>query len=217
MTDSGDDALSGESWTGQRTQAYGEACPRARRGCRPCNRTAGLFRRGQRRASRCVTFSLAPLEEFWAVLRPPGESASSASSRWTWAAHLLIFLMAESVVAGVPVAIPMLDIRTVGVAGGSIARFDHGGALRVGLESADSEPGPTCFGRGTLATVTDAHLILGRLALEGLLGGGRPLDATRTFDVFRSVPTGQMPCSLRSDSRKPFAKLPEPRWRSPFA
>jgi N-methylhydantoinase A len=86
----------------------------------------------------------------------------------------------ESVVAGLPVAVPMLEIHTVGAGGGSIARFDRGGALRVGPESAGAEPGPICYGRGTKPTVTDAHLILGRLGGEGLLGGDFHLDVPRT-------------------------------------
>src|ERR1700722_6635023 len=76
----------------------------------------------------------------------------------------------ESVVAGVPVSVPMLDIRTAGAGGGSIARFDAGGLLRVGPESAGSCPGPICFGRGTLPTVTDANLALGRLDTDRFLG-----------------------------------------------
>ena len=67
----------------------------------------------------------------------------------------------ESVVAGVPVSVPMLDIHTAGAGGGSLARFDAGGLLRVGPESAGSEPGPVCFGRGELPTVTDANLTAG--------------------------------------------------------
>ena len=54
----------------------------------------------------------------------------------------------ESIVSGMPVAVPMLDIHTVGAGGGSIARFDRAGALRVGPESAGAEPGPICYGRG---------------------------------------------------------------------
>ena len=86
----------------------------------------------------------------------------------------------ESIVAGLPVAVPMLEIHTVGAGGGSIARFDRAGALRVGPESAGADPGPICYGRGELPTVTDAHLILGRLGSEGLLGGGFRLDEMRT-------------------------------------
>lgn len=85
----------------------------------------------------------------------------------------------ESRVAGTPVAVPMLEIHTVGAGGGSIARFDEAGALRVGPESAGADPGPICYGRGNQPTVTDAHLVLGRLAPEGLLGGGFPLDEAR--------------------------------------
>ena len=64
----------------------------------------------------------------------------------------------ESIVAGVPIGVPMLDIHTAGAGGGSIARFDAGGLLHVGPESAGAEPGPICFGRGTQPTVTDANL-----------------------------------------------------------
>jgi N-methylhydantoinase A len=85
----------------------------------------------------------------------------------------------ESVVSGMPVAVPMLDIHTVGAGGGSIARFDRAGALRVGPESAGAEPGPICYGRGDLPTVTDANLILGRIPESGLLGGAFKLDRAR--------------------------------------
>ena len=73
----------------------------------------------------------------------------------------------------------MLDIHTVGAGGGSLARFDAGGALRVGPESAGADPGPTCYGRGTQPTVTDAHLILGRLRADRFLGGEFRLDLER--------------------------------------
>ena len=66
----------------------------------------------------------------------------------------------------------MLDIHTAGAGGGSIARFDAGGMLHVGPESAGAEPGPICFGRGTQPTVTDANSLLGRLDTESFLGGG---------------------------------------------
>jgi N-methylhydantoinase A len=85
----------------------------------------------------------------------------------------------ESVVAGVPVSVPMLDIHTAGAGGGSIARFDAGGMLRVGPESAGAEPGPICFGRGMQPTVTDANLLLGRLDEATFLGGGVHLDRER--------------------------------------
>ena len=85
----------------------------------------------------------------------------------------------ESEVAGLPVSVPMLDIHTVGAGGGSLARFDRGGALRVGPESAGADPGPICYGRGTRPTVTDAHLVLGRIVPEGFLGGEFRLDLAR--------------------------------------
>ncbi len=85
----------------------------------------------------------------------------------------------ESQVAGLPVAVPVIDIHTVGAGGGSLARFDRAGALRVGPESAGADPGPICYGRGEQPTVTDAHLILGRLGAEGLLGGEFRLDERR--------------------------------------
>jgi N-methylhydantoinase A len=87
---------------------------------------------------------------------------------------------AQSEVAGLPVGVPMLDIHTVGAGGGSIARFDAAGALRVGPESAGADPGPICYGRGTLPTVTDANLLLGRLQPTRFLGGDFTLDLERT-------------------------------------
>jgi N-methylhydantoinase A len=66
-----------------------------------------------------------------------------------------------------PIHVPMVDVRTVGAGGGSIARVDAGGMLRVGPESAGSTPGPICYGRGgTQATISDANLLLGRLSPE---------------------------------------------------
>jgi len=92
-------------------------------------------------------------------------------------------LTRESLVAGVPIGVPMLDIHTAGAGGGSIARFDAGGMLRVGPESAGADPGPICFGRGTMPTVTDANLLLGRLDPESFLGGGVELDRERTEQI----------------------------------
>jgi len=85
----------------------------------------------------------------------------------------------QSEIAGLPVGVPMLEIHTVGAGGGSLARFDAGGLLRVGPESAGADPGPICYGRGTQPTVTDANLILGRLRPERFLGGEFTLDVER--------------------------------------
>ena len=89
----------------------------------------------------------------------------------------------QSEVAGFPVSVPMLDIHTVGAGGGSLARFDAGGALRVGPESAGADPGPICYGRGTQPTVTDANLLLGRLRPNRFLGGEFTLDLERTRSI----------------------------------
>jgi N-methylhydantoinase A len=86
----------------------------------------------------------------------------------------------QTEIAGLSVGVPMLDIHTVGAGGGSIARFDAAGALRVGPESAGADPGPICYGRGTEPTVTDANLILGRLQPQRFLGGEFTLDLERT-------------------------------------
>jgi N-methylhydantoinase A len=83
-------------------------------------------------------------------------------------------------VAGLPIAVPMLDIHSVGAGGGSLARFDAAGVLRVGPESAGANPGPICYGRGTQPTVTDANLLLGRLQPTRFLGGDFALDLDRT-------------------------------------
>jgi N-methylhydantoinase A len=85
----------------------------------------------------------------------------------------------EARVADLPVAVPMLEIHTVGAGGGSLARFDRAGALRVGPESAGAEPGPICYGRGEKPTVTDAHLLLGHIPEGGILSGDFPLHPQR--------------------------------------
>ena len=90
-------------------------------------------------------------------------------------------LTSEAVISDVPIGVPMLDIHTAGAGGGSLARFDAGGMLRVGPESAGASPGPICFGRGEQVTVTDANLVLGRLDSESFLGGAVSLDRERAL------------------------------------
>jgi N-methylhydantoinase A len=86
----------------------------------------------------------------------------------------------EAVVAGVPVKLPMVDVHTVSAGGGSIARVDEGGALRVGPRSAGADPGPAAYGLGgDQPTVTDADLVLGYLADRAQLGGEVTLDRRR--------------------------------------
>jgi N-methylhydantoinase A len=86
----------------------------------------------------------------------------------------------EAMVDGFPVRVPMLDIHTVGAGGGSIARVDEGGLLHVGPESAGADPGPACYGAGEQATVTDAHVALGRITGEQFLGGTMRIEEARS-------------------------------------
>ena len=96
-------------------------------------------------------------------------------------------LSTETCLSGFPLKVPMLDIHTVGAGGGSIARLDPGGALKVGPESAGSDPGPICYGRGTEITVTDAHLFLGRLQADRFLGGDMSLDRENLDKAFEEL------------------------------
>ncbi|HXQ73015.1 MAG TPA: hydantoinase/oxoprolinase family protein [Pyrinomonadaceae bacterium] len=93
----------------------------------------------------------------------------------------------EATVAGLPVAVSVMDIHTVGAGGGSIARVDEGGSLRVGPESAGADPGPACYGRSMLPTVTDAHVVLGHFGGGGLLGGEFKLDANRAREAMQQL------------------------------
>lgn len=87
---------------------------------------------------------------------------------------------------GIPVQVPMIDIRTIGAGGGSIAWIDRGGRLKVGPESAGARPGPACFGHGgEEATVTDANLVLGYLSPGYYAGGTMSLDPDKAAAVIR--------------------------------
>ena len=97
-------------------------------------------------------------------------------------------LSSEGEIAGYPVAVPMVDMHTIGAGGGSIASIDAGGLLQVGPESAGADPGPACYGKGgTKATVTDANLVLGRLRVDAFLGGGMTLDIAAARDVIAPI------------------------------
>lgn len=87
--------------------------------------------------------------------------------------------------SGFPVIVPSVDLVEIGAGGGSLARFDELGLLKVGPESAGAEPGPACYGRGgTQPAVTDADLLLGNLDAEYFLGGEMPLE---TDDAQRAI------------------------------
>ncbi len=92
----------------------------------------------------------------------------------------------ENRVAGFPVGIPSVDMHTIGSGGGSLVRIDDQGMMHVGPESAGASPGPACYGLGgTEPTVTDAHLILGRIPSQSDLGDGLRLNrqlAIRAFE-----------------------------------
>ena len=88
---------------------------------------------------------------------------------------------------GLPLLTPMIDIHEVGTGGGSIARVAPSGGLRVGPQSAGASPGPACYGLGGVEpTVTDANLVLGRLAEDRFLGGEMRLDRAAAEDAIRS-------------------------------
>jgi len=90
----------------------------------------------------------------------------------------------DGAISGHPISTPMVDIETVGAGGGSIAWVDAGGALRIGPESAGSDPGPACYGQGgTAPTVTDANLVLGYIGATTSLGGALSLDEQTARDA----------------------------------
>ena len=93
----------------------------------------------------------------------------------------------EKIVEGFPVHVPMLDIVTIGAGGGSIATIDSGGALQVGPQSAGAFPGPASYGNGgTSLTVTDVHIILGKLNNVSILGGKFPVSYSLAYDALKS-------------------------------
>jgi len=125
-----------------------------------------------------------------------GVVGAGAAARWSGYTRALTFDMGgtstdvslwdgklrvttESYIDGLPVRVPMLDIHTVGAGGGSIARVDEGGLLRVGPKSAGADPGPACYGKGDQATVTDAHVVLGRITSRQFLRGEMEIDTAR--------------------------------------
>jgi len=97
-------------------------------------------------------------------------------------------LTTEGRIGRFPVAVPMVDMHTIGAGGGSIAWLDPGGMLQVGPESAGADPGPVCYGRGGVRpTVTDANLLLGRLQVDAFLGGDMRLDAQAAESVVNAL------------------------------
>jgi N-methylhydantoinase A len=106
---------------------------------------------------------------------------AGAAPQWTTA----------STIDGLPIGLPMFDIRTVGAGGGSVAMLDAGGALRVGPRSAGAVPGPACYGRGgTEPTVTDANLVLGRIVPDQFLGGAMHVSEELAHAALETLAAG---------------------------
>jgi len=100
-------------------------------------------------------------------------------------------LTSEGRIGPWPVGVSMVDLHTIGAGGGSLARLDEGGLLRVGPESAGAQPGPACYGLGGLApSVTDAHVVLGRLPACVLLAGRMALDRAAALRAFAPLAAG---------------------------
>jgi len=102
-------------------------------------------------------------------------------------------IMIGGYATGLPIQIPLIDIQEVGTGGGSLARAETGGGLRVGPQSAGAVPGPACYARGgTLPTVTDANLALGRLSAKRFLGGEMPLDPQKARTALQDHVAGPL-------------------------
>ncbi len=111
---------------------------------------------------RLITFDMGGTSADIGIVTEQGIGESSARDTW---------------VGGYPLLVPMLDVHTIGAGGGSIAFVDPAGGFRVGPHSAGAMPGPACYGHGGQdPTVTDAHVVLGRIDPERFLGGQMRLD-----------------------------------------
>ncbi|BBK42234.1 hydantoinase [Allostella vacuolata] len=111
----------------------------------------------------------------------------------------------ETKIDGLPIRLPMVDIVTIGAGGGSIVWADDGGMLRVGPESAGAAPGPACYGKGgTRPTLTDAHVLCGRLPQAARLAGSMTLDAAAAAASFQAVARafGREPVALAEDAAR---------------
>lgn len=111
-------------------------------------------------------------------------------------------LVRESRIGGLPVQMPMVDIATIGAGGGSLIWLDEGGAMRVGPGSSGAVPGPACYSRGgTKPTLTDAHVVTGRLRPDTRLAGSMAIDAAAAHAAFEPLAAAlQMPVLDVADS-----------------
>ncbi|MDX6396962.1 MAG: hypothetical protein QOJ43_370 [Gaiellaceae bacterium] len=130
---------------------------------------------------RLITFDMGGTSADIGIVTEDG--VSEASARDTW-------------VGGYPLLVPMLDVHAIGAGGGSIAYVDEGGAFRVGPRSAGATPGPACYGYGGQEpTISDAHIVLGRLDPERFLGGRMKLDRDAAVEVVQKL-AGELGMSL---------------------
>jgi N-methylhydantoinase A len=122
---------------------------------------------------RLITFDMGGTSADIGIVTEQG--VGEASARDTW-------------IGGYPLLVPMLDVHTIGAGGGSIAFADSAGGFRVGPRSAGAMPGPACYGLGgEEPTVTDAHVVLGRIDPARFLGGQMPLDVERAAAAFQRL------------------------------
>jgi N-methylhydantoinase A len=122
---------------------------------------------------RLITFDMGGTSADVGIVTEDG--VSEASARDTW-------------VGGYPLLVPMLDVHAIGAGGGSIAYVDEGGAFRVGPRSAGASPGPACYGTGGQEpTISDAHIVLGRLDPDRFLGGRMKLDRDAAAEVVQTL------------------------------
>jgi N-methylhydantoinase A len=109
-----------------------------------------------------------------------------------------IGMTSEGRIGPYPVAVPMVNLHTIGAGGGSLANVDDGGMLHVGPQSAGAVPGPACYGRGGVqATVTDANAVLGYLPAKTALGGSLLIDLTHARDAVQKV-ANALQCPLET-------------------
>ena len=119
-----------------------------------------------------------------------------------------IKITTEGGIGGWPIKVPIIDMHTVGAGGGSIAYLDEGGALRVGPESAGADPGPICYGKGHMLTVTDANLFLGRLDPDYFLGGAMKLESEKVHSAMVAL-AGKLGFEENDESVLPQATQPK--------
>ncbi len=100
----------------------------------------------------------------------------------------------ENILDGIALKVPMIDISTIGSGGGSIARVSEGQILKVGPASAGADPGPACYGKGVLPTVTDANVVLGRMEPGRFLGGRMKIYPERSVEALKELYPGRPVC-----------------------